>query len=200
MEKLEQIAAADWVIEKQDILRVPVRTTGIMETMIEFQNSQMAFIDVGGQRNERKKWIHAFDETSAVLFFVALSEYDQTLFEDQTSNRFVESLNLFENTLESSFLKNVPFIVVLTKPDVFKERLKISQLSQFFGEYKGDNDYESAKQFLIEKIKERTKDPENLFFIVQNLIDLDLNGGYREILSYILEVLGKRESERVGSL
>eukprot|EP00475_Leptophrys_vorax_P007909 TRINITY_DN15047_c0_g1_i7.p1 TRINITY_DN15047_c0_g1~~TRINITY_DN15047_c0_g1_i7.p1 ORF type:complete len:201 (+),score=47.44 TRINITY_DN15047_c0_g1_i7:371-973(+) len=199
MEKLEQIAAPNWVIEKQDILRVPARTTGIVDLTIEFQNSKIRFVDVGGQRSERKKWIHAFEDTRAVLFFVALSEYDQILFEDQTTNRFRESLDLLETMSESPFLKNnIPFFVVLTKPDVFKERLKISPLSQFFDEYKGDNDYESAKQFLMEKIKERTKDPENLFFVVQNLIDLDHVDKYQETLAYILEVLRKRELERTG--
>lgn len=43
--------------------------------------------DVGGQRNERRKWIHCFDEVTAVIFVVALSEYDQGLFEDQSVNR-----------------------------------------------------------------------------------------------------------------
>jgi len=33
--------------------------------------------DVGGQRNERKKWIHCFQDVTAVCFVVALSEYDQ---------------------------------------------------------------------------------------------------------------------------
>jgi hypothetical protein len=34
-------------------------------------------IDVGGQRSERKKWLHCFESVDAVLFVVAMSEYDQ---------------------------------------------------------------------------------------------------------------------------
>lgn len=33
--------------------------------------------DVGGQRNERRKWIHCFDEVTAIIFIAAISEYDQ---------------------------------------------------------------------------------------------------------------------------
>lgn len=40
--------------------------------------------DVGGQRNERKKWIHCFDDVTAVIFVAAISEYDQVLYEDAT--------------------------------------------------------------------------------------------------------------------
>ena len=39
-------------------------------------------VDVGGQRSERKKWIHCFEDVTAILFFVALSEYDLSLRED----------------------------------------------------------------------------------------------------------------------
>lgn len=40
--------------------------------------------DVGGQRSERKKWIHCFENVTAILFLVAISEYDQVLIEDET--------------------------------------------------------------------------------------------------------------------
>jgi guanine nucleotide-binding protein G(t) subunit alpha 3 len=30
--------------------------------------------DVGGQRNERRKWIHLFEGVTAVIFCVAISE------------------------------------------------------------------------------------------------------------------------------
>ena len=33
--------------------------------------------DVGGQRNERRKWIHCFDDVTAVIFVAAINEYDQ---------------------------------------------------------------------------------------------------------------------------
>ena len=39
-------------------------------------------VDVGGQKTERKKWIHCFEEVKAVMFIVALSDYDLTLRED----------------------------------------------------------------------------------------------------------------------
>ena len=47
------------------------------------------FVDVGGQRNERRKWIHCFDSVHGVIFVAALSEYDQALFEDNSVNRMV---------------------------------------------------------------------------------------------------------------
>ncbi len=40
--------------------------------------------DVGGQRSERKKWIHCFENVTAIIFCVALSAYDLTLVEDPT--------------------------------------------------------------------------------------------------------------------
>ena len=39
--------------------------------------------DVGGQRSERKKWIHCFENVNALLFLVAISGYDQCLAEDK---------------------------------------------------------------------------------------------------------------------
>jgi hypothetical protein len=39
--------------------------------------------DVGGQRSERKKWIHCFENVNCLLFLVAISGYDQCLVEDK---------------------------------------------------------------------------------------------------------------------
>ena len=46
-------------------------------------NMVLRLVDVGGQRSERKKWIHCFEDVTAILFFVALSAYDLGLREDQ---------------------------------------------------------------------------------------------------------------------
>jgi hypothetical protein len=44
--------------------------------------------DVGGQRSERKKWIHCFENVNCLLFLVAISGYDQCLVEDKDGVRF----------------------------------------------------------------------------------------------------------------
>lgn len=50
--------------------------------------------DVGGQRSERKKWIHCFEDVTAIIFCVAMSEYDQVLHEDETTVNNVTNLLL----------------------------------------------------------------------------------------------------------
>lgn len=48
-------------------------------------------IDVGGQRSERKKWIHCFENVNAILFITAMSEFNMVLEEDN------ETVNFFLN-------------------------------------------------------------------------------------------------------
>ena len=62
---------------EQDVLRSRVRTTGIVQSDFVIKGMKFAMFDVGGQRNERRKWIHAFDNVNAVVFVAALPEYDQ---------------------------------------------------------------------------------------------------------------------------
>lgn len=36
-------------------------------------------VDVGGQKSERRKWIHCFENVTSLIFLASLSEYDQVL-------------------------------------------------------------------------------------------------------------------------
>lgn len=49
--------------------------------------------DVGGQRSERKKWIHCFESVTSIIFCTALSEYDQVLLEERNQVRRSSCLN-----------------------------------------------------------------------------------------------------------
>ena len=95
-DRIVEVGADNYLPSEQDVLRSRVRTTGIVENEFEIDGNQFKMFDVGGQRNERKKWIHCFENVTAVLFVAAISEYDQMLYEDENTNRIVEALNLFE--------------------------------------------------------------------------------------------------------
>ncbi len=57
--------------------------------------------DVGGQRSERKKWIHCFESVTSIIFCTALSEYDQGLLEEKSQVRLLLFLKLSLNTCRS---------------------------------------------------------------------------------------------------
>ncbi len=85
MENLSRISEESYLPNSEDIFRVRLRTSGIVETKFQVKQTKFKYnsfrinfsrlLDVGGQRNERKKWIHCFEEVTALIFIVALNEY-----------------------------------------------------------------------------------------------------------------------------
>lgn len=86
-EHVDRIAASDYVPNDMDTLLLRTKTTGIVEVKFEMKKVKFRVFDVGGQRSERKKWIHCFEDVSAIIFIAALSEYNEVLFEDETTVR-----------------------------------------------------------------------------------------------------------------
>jgi len=149
MERLKEIAGEGFVPTQQDVLRSRVRTTGIVENEFEIENHKFRMFDVGGQRNERKKWIHCFENVTAVLFVAAISEYDQMLYEDENMNRMVEALNLFEEICNSRWFHDTSMILFLNKRDLFLEKIKIVPLTACFPEYDGPaNNYDDSISYI----------------------------------------------------
>lgn len=90
----------------KDILKSRIRTIGVTETEFKVDNLYIRMFDVGGQRSERRKWIQYFDDVQALLFVVAISEYDMTLIEDSDRNRLRESFQLFENVSKNIIFRD----------------------------------------------------------------------------------------------
>lgn len=80
---IDRLWADGYVPTDQDLLRSRLRTTGITETVFDLGQLTYRMFDVGGQRSERKKWIHCFENVNCLLFLVAISGYDQCLVEDK---------------------------------------------------------------------------------------------------------------------
>ncbi|KAI8905858.1 guanine nucleotide binding protein, alpha subunit [Gorgonomyces haynaldii] len=150
-ESMDRIGAVGYLPTEQDVLRSRVKTTGITETTFVVGELTYRLYDVGGQRSERKKWIHCFENVNSIVFLVAVSEYDQVLVEDETVNRMQEALTLFDSICNSRWFVQTSIILFLNKVDLFKDKLLRSPINKYFPEYEGQNDYESASEFMLSK-------------------------------------------------
>ncbi|KAG0207857.1 hypothetical protein BGX28_001006 [Mortierella sp. GBA30] len=140
---LDRLFRRDYVPDDQDILRCRAKSTGIMETTM---------FDVGGQRSERKKWIHCFEGVTAVLFLVAISGYDQCLVEDKDSNQMEDAMMLFDQICNSQWFIDTAMIMFMNKTDIFREKIKHSSIQTYFPDYTGpEGHYDEAKEFFRAK-------------------------------------------------
>ncbi|CAF2113777.1 unnamed protein product [Brassica napus] len=158
MENLKRLSDVNYIPTKEDVLYARVRTTGVVE--IQFspvgENKKSGEVyrlfDVGGQRNERRKWIHLFEGVTAVIFCAAISElssislfnffflyicccpthnrvffghhrYDQTLFEDEQKNRMMETKELFDWVLKQPCFEKTSIMLFLNKFDIFEKKV-----------------------------------------------------------------------------
>lgn len=151
MGKVHELAKTDYVPSKEDVLRCRVRTTGIVELEFRIEQSKFVIMDVGGQRNERKKWMHCFDRVTAVIFVAAISEYDQILYEDEKTNRLQEALDVFGEIANLKFFTNTSIILFLNKTDLFAEKIKRVPLSECFKDYFGSMEFGAAANFIKDK-------------------------------------------------
>lgn len=148
---VERISKADYVPTVTDILTSRIKTSGVSEMEFTIHSTHFKLVDVGGQRSERKKWMNCFPDVTAVLFVVALSEYDQKLYEDGVTNRMTESMKLWKETCNNKFFMSTPIILFLNKSDLFKEKLPKSDLSLCFPDYKAGNNFDAACDFIRDK-------------------------------------------------
>lgn len=176
------------------------------ETHFRIGELNYKLFDVGGQRSERKKWIHCFENVTAIIFLVAISEYDQLLYEDQNvvsiklekgegrdsmeklclstkleikriqinrprvksismftisepwsfsflsfQNRMQEALTLFDSICNSRWFVRTSIILFLNKIDLFKQKLTYSPMSDYFSDYQGGSDYNSACEYIVNR-------------------------------------------------
>ena len=196
-DSLDRIRAEGYIPSVDDVLRVQVPTTGIAEYKFQIRKEIVfKMVDVGGQRSQRRKWIHYF-EGITIIFITAISDYDEVLAEDISQNRVRENLALFKTIITYPWFKESAIILFLNKTDLFMEKIGNSPLSTHFPEYtefqyKGepakDHDADAAKEFIKTLFFSVNPDPENkaIFFHFTNVID---TMGIRRVFGHVQEQL-----------
>ncbi|KAF1752272.1 hypothetical protein GCK72_018826 [Caenorhabditis remanei] len=164
-ENLDRISKKEYTPNAMDTLLLRTKTTGIVEVQFEIKKVKFRVFDVGGQRSERKKWIHCFEDVNAIIFIAALSEYNEVLFEDETTNRMIESMRLFESICNSRWFHNTNIILFLNKKDLFAEKIKHEGIQKAFPEYRGQQNYEETVAFIKQKFEALSNNPKKTFYV-----------------------------------
>ncbi|EGD87627.2 hypothetical protein H112_04091 [Trichophyton rubrum D6] len=178
-EEAKRITMPDYIPNEADVLRARTKTTGIYETRFTMGQLSIQYVtptqylymytdfdsmfDVGGQRSERKKWIHCFENVTSIIFCVALSEYDQVLLEESNQNRMMESLVLFDSVVNSRWFMRTSIVLFLNKVDLFRQKLGRSPLNKYFPDYSGGNDVNRAAKYLLWRFNQVNRAHLNLY-------------------------------------
>uniref|UniRef100_A0A8C2GTU7 Guanine nucleotide binding protein (G protein) alpha v1 n=1 Tax=Cyprinus carpio TaxID=7962 RepID=A0A8C2GTU7_CYPCA len=156
-ENMARIIAPNYMPTEMDILRVRLRTTGVIETQFKVKHLVFRLYDVGGQRTERRKWISCFEDVRAVLFVVSLSGYDMTLVEDPS---VVRKHSYFFSLL-------VLQILFMNKIDLFQEKILHSgrHLRHYLPQFRGaDCDVDAAARFIAAMFVSLNATPSKLIY------------------------------------
>jgi hypothetical protein len=168
--EIDRIKEADFVPTQQDMLLARTRTTGIVTERYVIDGSNFEMYDVGGQRNERKKWIHCFDDVTAIIFVAALSEYDQMLFEDNDMNRMTEAIILFKDICNNKFFTKSSMLLFLNKKDLFEDKITkvhigdVPDFKDFGTEMGSDNYYTAGCDYFLGKFKAENEDKDKMIY------------------------------------
>jgi len=189
-----------YIPTEEDVVRVRVRTSGIVEFRFVANKVDFLIMDVGGQRGERRKWIHCFDNVEAVLFVAAISEYDQVLQEDEITNRLIESINLFKDVANLNVFATTAMILFLNKSDIFEQKIKneIGNLADIFPDYTGGYDVETAIQFILDKfLQVRDDADQEVYFHVTCATNKD---NVKFVLSAVRDIVIKKNLQDANML
>nr|XP_031545584.1 guanine nucleotide-binding protein subunit alpha-11 [Vicugna pacos] len=162
---VDRIATSGYLPTQQDVLRVRVPTTGIIEYPFDLENIIFRMVDVGGQRSERRKWIHCFENVTSIMFLVALSEYDQVLVESDNENRMEESKALFRTIVTYPWFQNSSVILFLNKKDLLEDKILYSHLVDYFPEFDGpQRDAQAAREFILKMFVDLNPDSDKIIY------------------------------------
>jgi guanine nucleotide-binding protein G(i) subunit alpha len=138
MKNLEKFDASNYYPSNQDIIMCREQNSGICEFDFFENDYYFKIFDVGGSRNEYKKWIHFFfEEINCVIYLVSLSSFDKKMYEDDFTNRLEESINVFDEVVNYPSLSKLKFYLLFNMVDLFDEKMeKNKNLKKYFLDYK----------------------------------------------------------------
>ncbi|KAK1229921.1 hypothetical protein PQX77_007020 [Marasmius sp. AFHP31] len=168
--QIDRIASDAYKVTDDDIVRARLRTVGIQEYKVTFNNTgrditrgdsswEWRIFDVGGCRTVRAAWLPFFENTNAIIFLCPLSCFDERLEEDGRVNRLEDSTLLWRSICSTKLLSRTQLILFMNKCDLLKKKLKQGVLIRGSLTSYGDrpNEVMPFVKYLREKFKDILK-------------------------------------------
>jgi hypothetical protein len=155
MENLQRITTDPYIPSDEDInfaaQYLNEDRTGIEELRWNFSGQKYRIFNVKGKYNDCRKWLFQFEGVDVVCFLCPLGDYDLPPDQKGRENVLKESLNLFDKMCNSDWFRKTPVMLVMTKFEVFREKINDTDLICCFHDYNGGCVYQSAVQFVTQK-------------------------------------------------
>ncbi len=119
-------------------------------------------IRVGGRGSDRQRWLDMFEDVRAIIFCVALSDYD-ALWPDSSGtlcNKMVQTRDFFNSVLKHPCFQDTRFVLLLNKYDLFEDKITrgipLTSCEWFsdFSPVHTQNQAQQAYQYIAHKYKE----------------------------------------------
>jgi len=199
MDNLDRFCSAEFLPTEEDSVMARIRTTGIVVSELEQKLPEpkegepdtllFKVVDVGGQRNERKKWIHCFDDVKAIIFIESLAAYNQVMFEDGNKNRMHESLELFHDIAKRPIFKDTPLFLFLNKKDLFEKMCTETDLKVAFPEYEGGKDVQNALAYVEKKFRDQLPPGKQVHVsVVASVVRRELKAAFDDVKKLLFEI------------
>jgi GTPase SAR1 family protein len=214
LKHLDRFCEIGFTPNEEDQVMARIRTTGIVVSALEERVAnpnedepdtlKLLVVDVGGQRNERKKWMHCFDDVKCILFIVNLAGYNQVLFEDTSQNRMTESLELLNQISHRPIFLETPLYVFLNKKDLFEGMLSKAPLKNRFPDYAGGANVLEALTYIESEFrKQMPSDRRDKIkcFAVTGVVKKDVGNAFQEVKADLMKInrpLIDREKEEIA--
>jgi len=200
---LDRLFEPEFEPEEQDIIQCRARTIGIAEHKFKLRNQELIMVDVGGQKSERRKWIHCFQDVTCILFLTALSGFDQSLIESREENQMQDSLSIWQSITQSKWFTGTSFILFLNKDDLYAKKVATVSIKDYFPDFEGaPNDPEAGRKYFKKLFADSADKPgapksRTIYMHVTNATDTNL---LRAVMASVEDTILRGDLAKVALL
>lgn len=140
-----------------------------------------------------------YPKANHICFIISLSNFDELCYEDNKTNRMIESLNLFNQIVNDPDLKEKPLIIIFNKIDLFKKKIqnqdRYEDFLQVFPDYKDGKDEQKILDYITNQFLDLHPNPREIGYFFTCSVDKNLMKGVFDDIFFIKPSECKGKSE-----